>query len=363
MASMDAQLAGTNLAGLRDHNTALLMGLLRAAPRGGSRVELAATTGLTPQAISKIVARLLSDGVVEETGRGASTGGKPRTLLRLRPEAAYAVGLAIDRRETIVVLGDLAGGVRRQVTHPVGLASAQPDHVVELLAAEARAAIDAAPRGSRVLGVGVGCRGPLDYASGVLHRPAGLASWDRFPLRDALAARLGGLPVRIDKDTNAAALTLGGPRSTAYLHFADGVGAGLLLGGAIYRGARTNAGEFGHQVLQLDGPECRCGQRGCLEALCLAALADGDHHAAARLLGVGTANLVRLLDIDRIALGGRVVFAEPEIYRREVAAQLVAHLPEPDWQHVAVELASTGPSSIAIGALELVLGPLFGAQS
>jgi len=371
MVHMDAQLTGApgangangaNLVGLRDHNTALVMGLLRAAPQGGSRVELAAATGLTPQAISKIVGRLLSDGVIEETGRGSSTGGKPRTLLRLRPDAAYAVGLAVDRDETTVVLGDLVGEVKHQVTHPVGLASAEPDRVVELLAAEVRAAIDATPHSARVLGVGVGCRGPLDYASGILHRPAGLASWDRFPFTDALAARLDGLPVHIDKDTNAAALALAGPGAAAYLHFADGVGAGLLLGGAIYRGARTNAGEFGHQVLQLDGPECPCGQRGCLEALCLAALATGDHHAAARLLGVGAANLVRLLDIDRIALGGRVVFAEPEIYRHEVAAQLVARLPDPDWQHVAVELAPTGASAIAVGALELVLGPLFGAR-
>ncbi|HWG26272.1 ROK family protein [Actinospica sp.] len=359
---MDAQPAGTNLTGLRDHNTALVMGLLRAAPRGGSRVELAAATGLTPQAISKIVARLLADGVVEETGRGTSTGGKPRTLLRLRPEAGYAVGLAVDRAETTVVLGDLAGVVRHEATHPIGLASARPERVVELLAAEARAAIDKTPHGSRVLGIGVGCRGPLDYASGILHRPAGLASWNRFPLKDALAERLDGLPVHVDKDTNAAALALPGTGGTAYLHVADGVGAGLLLDGAIYRGARTNAGEFGHQVLQLDGPECTCGQRGCLEALCLAALADGDHHTTARLLGTGAANLVRLLDIDRIALGGRVVSAEPEIYRNEVAAQLLARLPEPDWQHVAVELAPAGAASIAVGALELVLGPLFSTR-
>jgi predicted NBD/HSP70 family sugar kinase len=363
MDAMDTQPAGTNLTGLRDHNTALVMGLLRAATDGGSRVELAAATGLTPQAISKIVARLLADGVVEETGRATSTGGKPRTLLRLRPDAAYVVGLAVDRDESTIVLGDLAGAVSHHVTHPVGLASAQPDRVIESLAAQVRAAIDTAPREARVLGVGVGCRGPLDYASGILHRPAGLAEWDRYPFRDALTAQLDGLPVLLDKDTNAAALALQGPGGAAYLHVSDGVGAGLLLGGAIYRGARTNAGEFGHQVLRLDGPECTCGQRGCIEALCLAALADGDHREVARLLGVGAANLVRLLDIDRIALGGRVVFAEPETYLSEVTAQLTARLPEPDWQRVTVELSPSGASAIAAGALELALGPLFGTRS
>jgi predicted NBD/HSP70 family sugar kinase len=92
-------------------------------------------------------------------------------------------------------------------------------------------------------------------------------------------------------------------------------------------------------------------------------VADGDHRAAARLLGVGAANLVRLLDIDRITLGGRLVFAEPKTYRSEVAAQLVARLPEPDWQHVSVDLAPTGASAIARGALELVLRPFFGFRS
>lgn len=359
---MNGRQAGVNLTGLRDHNAALVLGLLRAAPQGVSRVELSASTGLTQQAISKIVARLLTEGLVEEAGQGASTGGKPRTLLRLRPDAVYAVGVALDREETSLLLTDVAGAERYLATVPVGLATSEPDRVSEQLAGEIGRAMAAAPPGARVLGVGVGCRGPLDHVSGVLHRPAGLSAWDRYPLRDVLSARLDGLPVHVDKDTNTAALAVTG-FDAAYLHLADGLGAGLLLGGAIYRGARSNAGEFGHQVAQLDGPLCTCGGRGCLEALCLAALADGDHNGAARLLGLGAANLVRLLDIDRIVLGGRVVFAEPEIYQREVAAQLAARLPESEWQHVAVELSPAGQSTVVTGAAELVLGALFGARA
>ena len=356
------QAAGANLTGLRDHNMALVLGLLRADPHGGSRAQLAERTGLTPQAISKIVARLLDDGLVQEGGRGASTGGKPRTLLRLRPDAACAIGLEVDRHESTVLLSDLAGGERSRATADVGLASAPPARVVTLLAELVRETAAAAPPGARLLGVGVGCRGPLDYATGVLHRPAGLSAWDRFPLRQALAEHLDGIAVHVDKDTNAAVLAVAapGPGSTAYLHVADGVGAGLLLDGAIYRGARTNAGEFGHQVVHLDGPACSCGQRGCLEALCLAAIADGDHHTAAGLLGLGAANLVRLLDVDRIVLGGRVVFTEPQLYRREVAARLAAHLPDPQWQHVTIDLSPYGASSVVTGAVELVLGTLFG---
>lgn len=84
---------GVNLPALRGHNEALLLDLLRSAGAPGlGRAELAARTGLTPQAVSKITARLAAEGLVAEAGRGASTGGKPRTLLRLVPQARHGVG-------------------------------------------------------------------------------------------------------------------------------------------------------------------------------------------------------------------------------------------------------------------------------
>jgi predicted NBD/HSP70 family sugar kinase len=353
---MERRRAGTNLAGLRDHNTALVLGLLRAADgQGSSRVQLAAATGLTPQAISKITARLLAEGLIEEAGRSTSTGGKPRTLLALRPEAGCAVGIEVDRSRATILLVDLAGRTLRRRSLRVGLASGKPERVVVELAERVRQLLAKAPDGARFLGIGIGCRGPLDYECGVLRRPAGLPEWDGFPLRDLMAAWLDAPAVVLDKDTNTAALAAPAPGSTAYLHLADGLGAGLLLNGAIYRGARTNAGEFGHQVVQPDGPACTCGARGCLEALCLAALAEDDPRAAARWLGLGAANLVRLLDIDRILLGGTQVFAAPEVYAREVAGQIAAHLPDPAWQRVEVALTPAGADAVAVGAAHLVL--------
>jgi predicted NBD/HSP70 family sugar kinase len=214
--------------------------------------------------------------------------------------------------------------------------------------------------------VGLGSRGPLDHVTGILHRPAGLPSWDGFPLRDAIAEHLDGPTVFLDKDTNTATLAAHAPGpqpgTTAYLHLADGLGAGLQINGALYRGARTNAGEFGHQVVDVDGPECTCGARGCLEALCLAALAEGDTHTAARWLGLGAANLVRLLDVDRILLGGHRVFAAPEVYRDIVAEQVAERLPDPGWQDVEIALTPAGPSAVAVGAAQLVLDSVLGPR-
>ncbi|WP_138899765.1 ROK family protein, partial [Streptomyces chryseus] len=167
-------------------------------------------------------------------------------------------------------------------------------------------------------------------------------------------------------DTNAAALGLAlrarpGGGSFAYLHLGTGLGSGLVLGGALYRGARTGAGEFGHQTLQLDGPPCSCGGRGCVEALCLAAVAGGDLAEAARVLGTGAANLVGLLDIDRVLLGGRVVAADEEVFVRGVEAVLADRARrEGSGPAVPVAAVAGDGRAVADGAAQLVLAPVFG---
>jgi predicted NBD/HSP70 family sugar kinase len=382
---------GVNLPALRSHNTALVLDLLRTAGESGiSRLELAERTGLTPQAVSKITARLRADGLVAEAGRRASTGGKPRTVLRLVPGAGHAVGLHLDRDELRAVLCDLTGAVVAERRAPLDLGAgaqavmesaarevealrAQGAAVRTALEAEAGPECDEEPgepvgTGSfvPVLGAGVALPGPLDHLHGVLHRVTGFPEWDGFPLRDALARRLA-MPVVVDKDTNAAALglALGGVdgnayASFAYLHLGTGLGAGLVIGGTVHRGARTGAGEFGHQVIQLDGPPCGCGDRGCVEALCLAAVGRGDLAEAARVLGAGAANLAGLLDIDLVLLGGRTVAADPDAFVRGVGAVLDARARREGSAAVPVRIAPGGARGVAEGAAQLLLAPLFG---
>ncbi|MFE5709744.1 ROK family protein [Streptomyces sp. NPDC056501] len=378
-------LGGVNVPALRSHNAALVLDLLRTAGEAGiSRLELAERTGLTPQAVSKITARLRAEGLAAEAGHRASTGGKPRTVLRLVPSAGYAVGVHLDRDELTTLLADLAGTVVALRRRPVDLGEGAGP-VLDAVTGEVRALLAAMPESGEpavagpgepavagpgepavagpgesagpVLGVGVAMPGPLDHRAGVPGRVTGFPSWDGYPVRDELARRLG-LPVVLDKDTNAAALGLAlrpaAPGSFAYVHLGTGLGAGLVLGGAPLRGDRTGAGEFGHQTVQLDGPPCGCGGRGCLEVLCLAEVGRGDLAEAARILGTGAANLVRLLDIDQVLLGGRVVLGAPGVFAdgvREVLAGL--GLPTP-------VVVATAPQAVAVGAAWLVLAPIFG---
>ncbi|WP_433455866.1 ROK family transcriptional regulator [Streptomyces sp. CA-142005] len=375
--------AGANLVAVRSHNTALVLGLLRdAGAEGISRLELAERTGLTPQAVSKITARLREDGFAAEAGRRASTGGKPRTVLRLVPEAGHAVGVHLDRDELRVVLVDLDGAVVGERRSELDLGAgaeavlAVVGDAVDAVVREGLGAfpgVDGPAEAGSLLGVGVALPGPLDHVRGVLHRVTGFPEWDGFPLRDALGERLG-VPVVVDKDTNAAALGLsaGGERgedgevgeggSFAYLHLGTGLGAGLVIGGRVHRGARTGAGEFGHQVIQLDGPRCECGNRGCVEALCLAAVERGEAGEAARVLGVAAANLVGLLDIDAVLLGGRTIAAAPEGFVRGVGEVLDARARREGVRGgaVPVRVAPRGERVVAEGAAQLLLAPVFG---
>ncbi|MFF3089379.1 ROK family protein [Streptomyces nojiriensis] len=380
---------GVNLPALRGYNEALLLDLLRGAgPAGLGRAELAARTGLTPQAVSKITARLGADGLIAEAGRAASTGGKPRTLLRLVPDVRHAVGVHLDRDELRAVRVDLAGRVVAESGGPLDF-GAGPEAAVEAVVRAVMKVGD--PAGLPPLGVGVAAPGPLDHRAGAMGRVTGFPSWKGFPLRGVLEGLLG-LPVLLDKDTNAGAAAAagawlraawpdedadadvdtgrgvdtgpdpdayvgGGSRTCVYLHVGTGLGAGLWLGGGVYRGARSAAGEFGHQVILLDGPPCRCGARGCLEVLCLEAVARGDLPRAARILGEGAANLVALLDVDRVLLGGRVVAAAPEVFVAGVGAVLAARALDP--ARPVVALAGAG---VAEGAAELALAPLFGRE-
>jgi glucokinase len=160
-------------------------------------------------------------------------------------------------------------------------------------------------------------------------------SWRGLPFRTLLQTRLG-LPVAIEDDANAAALAehidgaARGFRDALVIMAGTGIGAGLILNGRLHRGRRGWAGELGHLTMQIDGPECACGRRGCLQmlasgrALERVAVAQGWPSAAAltraaahgepaavaavadagRWLGLAAANAVNLLDLEAVVIGG-----------------------------------------------------------
>ena len=254
---------GTNLDRVGGFNDAVVLDAIRRSDRL-SRVELAEATGLSGQAISNIIRRLLVAGLVREAGRLRGAGlGKPRTLLELESTGQYAVGVHLDPAVVTVVLLDLTGDVvaRRRVDTPY---ADDPVVLIEGIAATIEDVIveSGAPR-DRV--TGIAAPGPIDVERGVVVDPPNLSAWHLVPLRDELRARTG-LPVLLDKDVTAAASAekWAGGGSFVFFYLGTGVGAGLVIGDEVVRGASSNVGEIGHVIVDPGGPVCYCGRRGCV---------------------------------------------------------------------------------------------------
>ena len=315
-----------------------------------SRVQLAADTGLTTPAISQIVRELIAGELVVEVGHGMSTGGKRPTLLQINPEGRYGIGVQLERNASVAVIVDLAGRAVARDAFP-GIASLPPEQAIRLVAARVETLLHASGVDRRsVAGVGLVSYGPQDLAAGVLLSPQPTEEWRDYPI----AGRIGDvlrLPVRLDNDANAAAIGeywLGTvPPDCAFgcVYLASGLGGGVVVGGQLYRGSSSNTVEVGHITIDVNGRECTCGNRGCLENLAgptavveqaravpalgqrlglapemtdvladfrrvttAAAAGDPDARAlvqrSARYLGSAAATLTTLFDLDVIVLAG-----------------------------------------------------------
>ncbi|WP_066365630.1 ROK family transcriptional regulator [Herbidospora mongoliensis] len=402
--------AGTNLPKIGRYNQAVVLDQIQLAD-GISRVEIAERTGLTPQTISGIVRRLIDEGMVREDGASrVLNGGKPRTTLRLNPDARAAIGVHFDPVKLTCTVIDLLGrplAVRRQPVTP----GTDPADVVAAMAAlvEEVLAESQVPPG-RVLGVGLAAPGPLDQNRGLVVAPPQLANWTRVPVQRMLAEATG-LPVTLDNDATAAAVGerwSGAGRGVAhfaYLFFGTGIGGGLILNHQVYRGGSLNAGEFGHSTVLADGPACYCGNHGCLERLVnpsalvaqvherlatgrgsvlsvpfgldpatvdhpaiLLAAAAGDALAvevideAARHVASVAVSVANFIDVDLIVLGGHGI---EHVEDRFVAAVAAALATRPLSRHIRiVDVAASplGADAAVVGAATLVLHTTYSPQ-
>jgi N-acetylglucosamine repressor len=252
---------------LKEHNQQLVLKAIYTG-RAASRVEIAQETGLTRPTVSHIVGELLDAGLVQEEGQGESRGGKPPTLLSFVEDAYQVVALHLGGTKTLGALTDLRGRILAHAVRPTDRTSVES--VVEglcLVLDELRT------RATRpLLGVGISAPGLVDPRNGVV-RYAAYLNWQDVPLSGQLAAQCcGDVPIYVDNDTNLAALgeqVFGagdGVNNMVVVMVGTGIGAGFILNGEIYHGARAGAGEIGHMPVADNDVRCVCGRQGCLEA-------------------------------------------------------------------------------------------------
>jgi predicted NBD/HSP70 family sugar kinase len=246
--------------------------VLRAVRTAGAltQAEIARATGLSAATVSNIVRELREAGTV--VVRPTSVGGRRAQSVSLARQAGIAVGVDLGISHLRVALSDLSDRVVAEevISYDVAASAERGMRravwLVDTVLANAR--VDR----SEVIGAGISIPGPVDAATGAIDNATLLHGWVGVRPAEELRDRLG-MPVHVDNDANLGALgeMVGGAGQgcahLVYLNLSNGVGAGIVADGRLYRGAGGIAGEVGHITVDERGPVCRCGNRGCLETL------------------------------------------------------------------------------------------------
>jgi glucokinase-like ROK family protein len=232
-----------------------------------SRADIARSTHLTRTTVSHIVAELITEGLIEESGRGPSEGGKPPVLLEIVPDSRNLIGIDLANSAFHGGVFDLRGNLIQRVDLPVH--DRNGPQALALVSQLSDSLLDAC--NGPVLGIGIGTPGLVNARDGIVRRAVNL-DWRDLPMRSLLEARYD-LPVYVSNDSHAAALgeyAFGQKREIANLiviKVGRGTSAGIVLNGRLHYGDGSGAGEIGHVRVVEEGAPCLCGQTGCLETV------------------------------------------------------------------------------------------------
>lgn len=257
---------------VKNSNKHTVLDLIRFHSGGISRVEMAQELGMTRAAISTIVNDLLSIGIVREAEqRSLRNEGRPARILEINPEYGNVIGIDLGASHVTLLIANTAAHVLYEREEPLDI-TAGPQVVLEKINSLVQAGLnESGISWDAILAIGVGVPGPIDAHSGSVISPPIMPGWHGYPIRAALEERWKRA-VSLNNDAELGAVgewAFGagrGERYLAYIKVGTGVGAGLLLDGKIYRGATGSAGEIGHITIDENGPQCTCGNYGCVEA-------------------------------------------------------------------------------------------------
>ncbi len=361
-----------------------------------SRAEMASLTGLSSTTVSSLVNELISEGVLEEIGEGASRGGRKPILLQFNPDSFWVIGIEIEGDFIAASLMNLDLTIIKKIKK--NLSDPSEFGVIREITALVKD-LTKEISDEKILGIGIAITGLVE--NGVVKRSVNLG-WKNVPMEDLLRREIPDIPIYIDNIGKVGVLgeKYAGnglkKENFVYIRVGTGISANFVLKGEVYRGSKGYAGEFGHMTLEPNGPLCHCGNRGCLEALSSGwAIAEkmkevalenknsriweivenvkeitaktveeaarrGDEAAfqiyqeAGYYLGIGIANLVHLYNPELIVVGGGVSRAE-ELLMRPLLESLHSRLLDELKDSVKVAPTILGDDENLIGAGALVV--------
>lgn len=397
---------GLNQLSQKENNLSLI---IRAIHRNDpiSRVKLSECTGLKQATISKIVNQLIEWGVVQETESLEGSLGRKPIGLTLKSENFLLMAVRINRDYLYVSIYDISCRMYffRETKIDAAFGAQASIALLKQMMGEALKAVDLP-----VMGIGVALPGPFDVSRNRITLMSGFPGWNKIDIRGELQEAFH-LPVFMDHDAKCGALAEvwhGKHRMMSemvYICCDRGVGAGLVLGGQIYHGRTGFAGEIGHMSINLFGPLCECGNRGCLEHYCsttaleqeygrealdLAAPIDMDHVTAKDILrmvrdrdplatraytrvvkhlALGAVNVVNALNPQAIIFADKIIEGG-DVFIETVRDVMKSYLLEDIYNNLVIDTSTVEGDPMLLGASVLVFEELlsrpsiyFGGQS
>lgn len=367
-------------------DAAELLAILRdGIPR--TRAQLAELTGMARSTIATRIDTLVTAGLVAPAGDDVSTGGRPPARIRFSPESRLVIAIDLGATHGVVALADLAGTITASESTRLAIEDG-PEVILDWALETAQRLFDATGRPfTDVIGVGIGVPGPVEHSTGVPVSPPIMPGWDRFDI-PTYVRRIFDVPVLVDNDVNL--LALGEqyrhwPDETdlLYVKVATGIGAGIISGGRLQRGAMGSAGDLGHVRVPFGSDTPSHGaQDADLEALAsgpaiaraltaagFPAYTSGDvvdlartgnprvHEAirqAGRDLGAVVATCVNLLNPSMVVVGGSISRVGEQLLAgmREVVYQRSTPLAT---QHLTITQSRSGETGGVVGAAIMVV--------
>ncbi len=389
---------------LKEFNETSLLELIR-VNRQISKAELAHISGLSPTACGIIVTNLLEKGYIREAGIGVSKGGRRPNLYELNPRSYYSIGVDIDVDFIRFILMDITGKVEyrdrisidsdQSVSQFISIMEKKVRQIVEL-----RGIPD-----NRLLGAGISVPGMVDNKTHEIIFAPNLG-WERVDLEQMMSG-IGSFPIYVDNEAMCSAIGENwvgcciGLKDFVCINMKSGIGSSIYARGNPYRGCSGSAGEIGHIMVDNNGPQCACGNYGCLETLVSAramvekaqrlvrqglisdlsetmdinsiktiddiigAAKSGNEAArvilveAAGYLGIAIANLINTVNPSRIVLGKELVKFTEDILEHLRNISLAKALKYPA-SRVEILTSELGEDTSALGAAIIPLKKLFG---
>jgi N-acetylglucosamine repressor len=377
---------GSNLSDVQKDNRSLIVEMI-CANQGITRTDLASLSGLAPTTVGNIVNQLIEAGVLIEKGYVQTARGRRAARLRFNPTSPLIIGVRLSRRYITLGIFNLEGALLSSSLLSIeGNWTSQ--RIIEEMKGLIRTALGNIERqGAAVVGIGIAAPGPL-IRDGKIVMISNFPGWNDVALKDIIEQEFG-LPTLVEHDANTALLAEKRSRpydpeaNMIYVVVGQGIGAGLLINGEIYQGGVETAGEIGHMTIAYDGPQCECGNRGCLEMYCssrafldnaskmglgddltvedVARMAASGSKTARELLkenaeylAAGLSSLVYSLGPETIVIGDDMSSAGEEWFRMVVEALKRRVIPSV-WEKLNVRLCNSDTDPVLIGTGYLVI--------